>query len=261
MANFHTIETGYFWADGGAMFGPIPKKYWQKKYPCNENNMCRMSMRSLFIELDDRKIVIDCGAGDKHLNKLKFYAPHHLKDLREEIQTIGYAASEVTDVILTHLHFDHCGGGTVFDENRNCVPAFPNARYWLSRAQWENYQKPRLYEESSFFAENIDPVFEAGLLHFVEEDTRLTPEVSMHLFNGHTPGQIVVFIELNNRRVVFAGDVIPASTHISPGWLSAYDNDAALAMEEKMRLLDWIKQRGGAEIIFPHDAHTPKKSV
>ncbi len=260
MANFHTIETGYFWVDGGAMFGPIPKKYWQKRYPCNENNMCLMTMRCLFIETNYRKILIDCGAGDKQLDKLKYYQPHDLKDLTTEIEKIGYSANEVTDIVLTHLHFDHCGGGTAFDKNRNVVPAFPNATYWLSQAQWDNYRNPMLYEASSFFPENIEPVFEAGQLKLIDSDQSLCENITLKLYDGHTPGQIVVFFDNENENIVFPADVVPTSVHLPLGWLSAYDNNAALAMEEKKRFLDEAKTRN-ATLVFFHDAYTKKAKM
>lgn len=261
MAEFHIIETGYFLADGGAMFGPIPKKYWSKRYHCDDNNMCKMAMRCLFIETDDRRILIDCGSGDKQLDKLKYYQPHDLNDLTLEIEKIGYSAEEVTDVILTHLHFDHCGGGTIINNKGEVIPTFPNATYWLSKAQWDNYKLPRPYEAASFFPENIDPIYSAGQLKLVDNDMLLCPEVLLKLYDGHTPGQIVAFINNEEQgQVIYPGDVIPTSVHMPVGWLSAYDNDAALAMEEKQRFLDEVKAKGGL-LIFFHDAYNSTKHI
>ena len=261
MAEFHIIETGYFLADGGAMFGPIPKKYWSKRYPCDDNNMCKMAMRCLFIETDDRKILIDCGSGDKQLDKLKYYQPHDLNDLTLEIEKIGYSAEEVTDVILTHLHFDHCGGGTIINKEGEVIPTFPNATYWLSKKQWYNYKTPRPYEVASFFPENIDPIYNTGQLKFVESDMLICPEVLLKLYDGHTPGQIVAFINNEEEgQVIYPGDVIPTAVHMPVGWLSAYDNNAALAMEEKQRFLDEVKAKGGL-LVFFHDAYNGTKHV
>ena len=260
MTNFHIINTGYFRADGGAMFGPIPKKYWSKRYPCNQNNMCLMAMRCLFIETDNRKILVDCGAGDKQLNKLKYYQPHDLRNLRTEIEKIGYAADEVTDVVLTHLHFDHCGGGTVFNPAGEAVPAFTNATYWLSRAQWDNYRNPMLYEAASFFPENIEPVFEAGQLQLIDSDTTLCESIHLKLYDGHTPGQIAVFFHNQGQKVVFPADIVPTSVHLPPGWLSAYDNNAALAMEEKKRFLDEVRAEN-ATLVFFHDAYVESMKI
>lgn len=251
MIKFHIIESGYFMADGGAMFGPIPKMYWERKYPCNENNLCVMAMRCLFVETENRRILIDTGVGNKH--ELKFYQPHNLKDMVEEIKKIGYEPSEITDVVLTHLHFDHCGYATCFDEDKKVVPTFPNATYWLSKAQWENYRNPRLYEKDSFFAENIEPVFDCNQQTLLEEDTELFEGFTLKLYDGHTPGQIAVFIDTENEKIVYPGDVVPTSAHVSLGWLSAYDNNAALAMEEKKRLLDKVVQEERTAIFY-HDA-------
>ena len=261
MADFHIIETGYFLADGGAMFGPIPKKYWSKRYPCDENNMCKMAMRCLFIETEDRKILVDCGSGDKHLSKLKYYQLHDLNDLTLEVEKLGYGADEVTDVILTHLHFDHCGGGTIINSEGVVVPTFPNAKYWLSQAQWDNYKNARPYEAASFFEDNIEPIREAGQLHLIDNDMLLCTEVLIKQYDGHTPGQLVIFINNETEgEVVFPGDVVPTSVHMPVGWLSAYDNNAALAMEEKQRFLDEVKAKNSL-LIFFHDAYTSMKRL
>lgn len=258
MIKFHIIESGYFMADGGAMFGPIPKMYWERKYPCDENNLCVMAMRCLFVETKNRRILIDTGVGNKH--ELKFYQPHNLKDIVEEIKKIGYEPSEITDVVLTHLHFDHCGYATCFDKDGKTGPTFLNATYWLSKAQWENYRNPHLYEKDSFFTENIEPVFESNQLTLLEEDTNLFEGFTLKLYDGHTPGQIAVLIDTDNEKIVYPGDVVPTSAHVSLGWLSAYDNNAALAMEEKKRLLDKVVKEERTAIFY-HDAQIVSAKV
>ena len=258
MIKFHIIESGYFMADGGAMFGPIPKMYWERKYPCNEQNLCIMAMRCLFVETKNRRILIDTGLGNKH--ELKFYKPHNLKDIVEEINRVGYNLSEITDVVLTHLHFDHCGYATIFDKNKNAIPTFPNATYWLSKAQWGNYRNPLLYEKDALFAENIDSVFESNQLTLIEEDTELYDGFILKLYDGHSPGQIAAFIDTGDEKIVYPGDVVPTSAHVSLGWLSAFDNNAALAMEEKKRLLDKVVQEE-RRAIFYHDAHIVSAKV
>ena len=155
MLKFHIIESGYFMGDGGVMFGPVPKKYWSAKYKTDDKNMCVMSMRCLFIETDTRRILIDSGIGNKHDSKLKFFQPFDQKDIRDEIRKIGHEPEDVTDVIISHLHFDHCGGNTVINQNNAAVPASPNATYHISLKQCNNYRKPSLFEASSFFADNI----------------------------------------------------------------------------------------------------------
>ena len=258
MIKFHIIESGFFMADGGAMFGPIPKMYWERKYQCNENNLCVMAMRCLFVETENRRILIDTGVGDKH--ELKFYQPHNLKDMEEVIKEIGYEPYEITDVVLTHLHFDHCGYATKLDEDKKAIPTFPNATYWLSKPQWDNYRNPRMYEKDSFFAENIESVFDSNQLTLIEDDTELFEGFTMKLYDGHSPGQIAVFIDTDTEKIVYPGDVVPTSAHVSLGWLSAYDNNAALAMEEKKRLLDKIVQEERRTIFF-HDANIVSSKI
>lgn len=258
MIKFHIIESGYFMADGGAMFGPIPKMYWERKYPCNEKNLCVMAMRCLFVETENRRILIDTGVGNKH--ELKFYQPHNLKDIVEEIKGIGYEPHEITDVVLTHLHFDHCGYATCFDKDKKAIPTFTNATYWLSKAQWENYRSPLLYEKDAFFAENIEPIYNANQLKLINEDVELLKGFSLKLYDGHTSGQIAAFIDTKNEKIVYPGDVVPTSAHVSLGWLSAYDNNAALAMEEKKRLLDKVVEEERTAIFY-HDAKTVSAKV
>lgn len=258
MIKFHIIESGYFMADGGAMFGPIPKMYWERKYPCNEKNLCVMAMRCLFVETENRRILIDTGVGNKH--ELKFYQPHNLKDIVEEIKGIGYEPHEITDVVLTHLHFDHCGYATCFDKDKKAIPTFTNATYWLSKAQWENYRSPLLYEKDAFYPENIEPIYNANQLKLINEDVELLKGFSLKLYDGHTPGQIAAFIDTKNEKIVYPGDVVPTSAHVSLGWLSAYDNNAALAMEEKKRLLDKVVEEERTAIFY-HDAKTVSAKV
>ncbi len=258
MIKFHIIESGYFMADGGAMFGPIPKMYWERKYPCNEKNLCVMAMRCLFVETENRRILIDTGVGNKH--ELKFYQPHNLKDIVEEIKGIGYEPHEITDVVLTHLHFDHCGYATCFDNDKKAIPTFANTTYWLSKAQWENYRSPLLYEKDAFYPENIEPIYNANQLKLINEDVELLKGFSLKLYDGHTSGQIAAFIDTKNEKIVYPGDVVPTSAHVSLGWLSAYDNNAALAMEEKKRLLDKVVEEERTAIFY-HDAKTVSAKV
>lgn len=251
MLKFQAINLGYFKGDGGVMFGTVPKRYWERKYPCDSRNMCAMAMRSLLIETDDKLIVIDPGMGDKHLDKVKFYQPYELKNIVREIEKLGYAKEQVTDVIFTHLHFDHCGGGTIKDESGNIIPTFTNAKYHASTAQWQNYRNPGIFEKSSFFADNIEPLFESGKLNFITDDMNLTSEIRLELYGGHTPGQIVVLFNQNEKKYCFPGDLIPTSVHLPLEWLSGYDNHVALAMEEKARF--YKNHSKDLEFIFYHD--------
>jgi glyoxylase-like metal-dependent hydrolase (beta-lactamase superfamily II) len=255
MLKYHIIESGYFMGDGGVMFGAVPKKYWSAKYKTDENNMCVMSMRCLFIETESRRILIDNGLGNKHNNKLKFFQPHNTVDIRDEIRKIGYEPEEVTDVIISHLHFDHCGGSTILNDDNEAVPAYPNATYHVILKQWNNYRKPSLFEKGSFFADNIEPVYDAGQLKFVLEDIQLDENIRLELYDGHTPGQIAVLFENEDGKYAFPGDVVPTSLNLQLSWLCAYDNSMVVAMEEKKRFMDKAKA-DNRTLIFYHDAYT-----
>ena len=253
MLKFQAINLGYFKGDGGVMFGTVPKKYWQRKYPCDENNMCVMTTRSLLIETDDRLIIVDPGMGDKHLSKIKFYQPYELKNIIEEIEKLGYRKEQVTDVIFTHLHFDHCGGGTIFNAQGDVVPAFANAVYHVSREQWDNYRCPCAFEKGSFFVDNVEPLWEAGKIHLIDKDMDFTTDIHLELYDGHTPGQIVVLFAMDGENYAFPSDLFPTSAHLSPEWLSGYDNFIALAMDEKLRFLEKHADEK-LKYIFYHDA-------
>lgn len=256
------IDTGYFYADGGAMFGTVPKTAWQRRYPTNEDNTCVLAMRSALITTDDgRVILIDNGAGNKHLKQLSYYKFFDLKELDEELASRGVLPHQVTDVVLTHLHFDHCGYTTFRDkDSRELFLSFPNATHWVSRSQWENCLEPNPLEIDSFFIENIWPVAEAGKLGLINEDIILCPEITLRLFNGHTPGQIVPYIRTPEQTIVFAGDVIPLAASVSPEWISAYDTFPLTSYHEKLRMLEEAALKEQA-IVYCHDAYTPCTTI
>ncbi|WP_102407324.1 MBL fold metallo-hydrolase [Parabacteroides bouchesdurhonensis] len=252
----HFIDTGYFYADGGAMFGAIPKTAWQRRYPCNESNACILAMRSALFVVDDRIILIDTGAGDKHLKQLSYYKFFDLKDLGEELQKLGYTCEQVTDVVLTHLHFDHCGYSTIKNkESGKLSAAFPNAKYWVSRSQWDNFNHPNALEKDSYFTENMQAVADADLLHLLDTDTFICPEIELRIYDGHTAGQLVPYLQMPERTVVFAGDVIPLAASVSPEWISAYDTNPVISYNEKIRMLDEAANERQA-LVFCHDAYT-----
>jgi len=255
MLKFHIIESGYFMGDGGVMFGPVPKKYWSAKYKVDDKNMCVMSMRCLFIETNTRRILIDSGIGNKHDSKLKFFQPFDQKDIRDEIRNIGYEPEEITDVIISHLHFDHCGGNTVLNNKNEAVPTYPNATYHLSLKQWNNYRNPSIFEQASFFADNVEPIYDSGQLRFVIEDTQLEDNIRLELYDGHSPGQIAVLFDDGEEKYAFPGDVVPTSLNLQLGWLCAYDNSMVEAMDEKKRFMDKVRAEKRT-LIFYHDAYT-----
>lgn len=253
MFKIELIESGYIMADGGAMFGAVPKRAWQRKYPSDENNLCPLAMRCVLAVSDRRKILIDTGMGDKLLDEVSYYQPHNLVNVGRVIEEYGHQVSEITDVVLTHLHFDHCGYATKRDETGRVIPSFPNARYWLSKKQWNVFLKPNRLESDSIFADNILPVSEAGQLQLIGTDAELCEGIKLRLFDGHTMGQIVVYIDSADGVYTFPGDLIPTSAHVPPDWISAYDICALTSLNEKERFLSEAEKEGYT-LIYCHDA-------
>ncbi|MDR1500721.1 MAG: MBL fold metallo-hydrolase [Tannerellaceae bacterium] len=249
------IDSGRFLADGGAMFGAIPKTTWQRRYPCDDNNRCVMVMRSALVTVGDRIVLIDTGAGDKQLKRLSYYGFSGLADLAGELSRRGVSGEQVSDVVLTHLHFDHCGYVTLRDKaTGTLLPAFPNATHWISRKQWDICHKPSPVEKDSYFTENISALDKANKVRLIDHDAELCHTISLRLYDGHTPGQIAPYIETPERTVVFAGDVIPLAASVSPEWISAYDTSPLTSYDEKIRMLEEAAASGQA-LIYCHDAY------
>lgn len=258
----HLINTGCFYADGGAMFGATPQSAWQRRYPCDEHNRCILAMNVGLVITDDQRIIlIDTGVGNKHLEQLKSttYQFFNLVDLNEAIRQYGITSEQVTDVILTHLHFDHCGY-TTQKEKEQISLSFPNATCWVSKTQWENSISPNALEIDSYFPENMQAVEQAGKLKIIDKDCELCEHVTLHLYDGHTTGQVIPYIQTGQMTFVFAGDVIPIAAQISPKWISAYDIYPLTSYHEKMRLLNNIAE-GNYAVIYYHDAYTPCTTI
>ena len=254
-----TIDTGYFYADGGAMFGAIPKTAWNRKYPSDEMNGCVLAMRSLLVQTADRCLLIDTGAGYKHLKSLSYYRFFGLKDLKEELCLRNLSPEDITDVVLTHLHFDHCGYCT-WEEGDELRLTFPNATHWVSERQWHAFRRPHPLEKDSFFLEDMDLVEKSGKLCLITGPQVLCPNVTLLLADGHTYGQIVPCIQGNEEPILFAGDVIPLLASVSPEWISAYDVYPIASYDEKIRLLEQAVQ-GDYRIVFCHDAYTISSKI
>jgi len=250
------IDTGYFYADGGAMFGAIPKSSWSKRYPHDDTNSCILAMNCLLITTDDGRIMlIDNGAGTKQLKKKSYYRFFNLIDLHAILKEKGITPDQVTDVILTHLHFDHCGYTTLENpETGDLCLAFPRANHWISKKQWDHLSSLHPLEKESYFKENTALLSGSPLLKLIEEDTIISPVMTLRLFEGHTSGQIVPYITQQDQTFVFAGDVIPLAASISPEWISAYDSYPLSSYHEKCRLLEEAVLKNQA-IIFCHDAY------
>lgn len=253
--NIHKIEAGHFNADGGACFGVVPKRVWKKRYPCDEDNFCKLTMRCLLVDTGDRKILIDTGTGNKQADYLRFYGIKEIVDFETELNKLGLSCDDITDVILTHLHFDHCGGCTRYNNQKQLELTFPKAYYWVGETQWKNMLNPNVREGDSYFLENMLPVQEAGRLKLVTENISLCPGIDLKIYNGHTVGQLVIYINSGDKTFVYVGDVIPSAANIPLAWVSAYDTFPITSMTEKKKLLDEAIA-GNHILIFEHDAYT-----
>ncbi len=230
----YIIDTGNLKLDGGAMFGVVPKVMWNKKYPADKNNLCNWAMRCLLVVDGERKVLIDNGMGDKQDER--FTRHYHLNgegDLHQSLRKAGFAAEDITDVILTHLHFDHVGGSVKYDENGELALTFPYAKYWTSAAQWEWAVAPNRREQASFLKENILPIQEKEQLFLIEEEGKLFPNIEVRFFDGHTAGQVIPIIDYHGKKLVFMADFLPSTAHIPLPWVMAYDTRPLITMDEK----------------------------
>ena len=218
------------------MFGAIPKRAWSRKLSSDSQNRCLMGMNCVLVWTDDRLVLIDAGVGSKDLGKLSYYDFQHNRDIRELVSEAGFQPEDVTDVILTHLHFDHCGGCTYTDSQAKPMVAFPRAKHHVGTKQWDSYQHPNYLEADSFRPQDMMPVYEAGLLHQIDEPLELFPGLRIEVYDGHTRGQLAVVIEGEEEQVVVPGDVIPTQHHLSDAWISAYDIEPLLSLASKQAL-------------------------
>lgn len=234
----HTIDTGYFKLDGGAMFGVVPKTIWQKLNPPDERNLCTWQMRCLLIEDGKQLILIDCGLGNKQDEKFfTHYEPHGDASLEKSIHALGFSFDDVTDVLLSHLHFDHCGGA-IKREGEKLVPAFKNAVYWSNEKHWDWATKPNDREKASFLKENILPIQQSGQLKFVEEGSNpIHSNITMQTVSGHTESMFIPHIKMGDKTLVYCADLFPSMAHIPLPYIMAYDTRPLLTLDEKKKFL------------------------
>lgn len=236
--NLHVIDTGHFKLDGGAMFGVVPKALWNRHQPADENNRCTWAMRCLLIEAHGRVILIDTGMGNKQDDKFRsHFEPHGEGDLLASIARAGYTREEITDVVLTHLHFDHCGGAVQKRPNGDLELTFPNAIHWSEENHWKWATDPNPRERASFLKENILPIQESGMLRFVNDDTEIIPELWFAIADGHTHGMLIPHLEIGEETLVFMADLLPSPTHIPLAWVMGYDIDPLQTIREKEAFL------------------------
>lgn len=256
MKKLFPVEITNFKIDGGAMFGVVPKVLWEKHYPADENNLCNWALRSLLIDDGERVILIDNGFGEKQSEK--FMSRFHLnnyKGIHTALSEIGYAAEDVTDMIITHLHYDHCGGGVQFNKEKTGYElTFKNARYWVSREQWDWALNPNQREKDSFLKENLMPMLESGQLHLIEKSGELFPGFEVRLYHGHTLGQVIPFIQFNGSTIVFMADLLPSLAHIPLPYIMSYDIMPMETLKEKESFLREAAENNFV-LFFQHDLY------
>jgi len=251
----HAIETGLFKLDGGAMFGVVPKSIWNKTNPADENNLCTWAMRCLLIEEGDRLILVDNGIGDKQDEKfLKHYYLHGEDTLDKSLRAKGFNKDDITDVFLTHLHFDHCGG-SIIREGEKLRPAFKNAFYWSNEKHWDWAVNPNDREKASFLKDNILPIQESGQLRFIEDKdgVKFHEGVNIRFAYGHTDAMMLPQIQYKGKTLVYMADLLPSVGHIPLPYVMAYDMFPMKTLTEKKAFLQEAADNNYI-LILEHDS-------
>jgi glyoxylase-like metal-dependent hydrolase (beta-lactamase superfamily II) len=240
----HSLNTGFFKLDGGAMFGVVPKSLWSRTNRPDDNNLCTWAMRSLLIEDGDRLMLIDTGIGNKQSEKFfSHYFLHGDDSLDGNLKKLGFHRDDITDVFLTHLHFDHCGGAIEFDSTKNAFrPAFKNATFWSNKDHWQWATQPNPREKASFLKENILPIEESGQLKWIDVNGNKTinafPGIDIFFADGHTDKQMVPIIDYKGKKIAFVADLLPSTGHIPLPYVMGYDTRPLLTMTEKESFLN-----------------------
>ena len=255
----HVLNTGFFKLDGGAMFGVVPKSLWSRTNPADENNMCSWALRSLLIEDGDRLMLIDTGMGDKQSDKFfSHYYLHGSDSLDKNLNKLGFSKDDITDVFLTHLHFDHCGGSVVWNEQKNGYrPNFKNATYWSTENHWEWAINPNGREKASFLKENILPIQESGQLKFIKNEGQLTKNVFNNIdvlfVDGHTENMMIPHIKYQGKTLVFMADLLPSVGHLPLPYVMGYDTRPLTTLKEKGAFLSFA-EKNDYVLFLEHDS-------
>ena len=259
-----SIETGYFKLDGGAMFGVVPKTIWQKMIPADENNLCSWTMRCLLVDTGERRILIDTGLGDKQDEKFfSHYFLHGDDSLMSSLHHAGYQDTDITDVLLTHFHFDHVGGAVKKDADGKLVPTFPNAKYYSTQRHYDWAFDPNARERASFLKENFVPLKEAGVLHFTEEiqGFQWSEDIRLRFSYGHTESMMHPEIRVNEDiTIIYAADLIPSAHHVGLPYIMGYDIRPLETLKEKTSFLAEVAQKG-YYLFLEHDKDTECISI
>lgn len=252
--NLYSIHTGNFKLDGGAMFGVVPKVIWNKLNPADDNNLCTWAMRCLLVEDGNRLILIDNGIGDKQDARfMSHYYLHGNDNLDKSLASAGFHRDDITDVLLTHLHFDHCGG-SIIRQGDKLIPAFRNAKYWSNQQHWEWATHPNAREKASFLKENILPIQESGQLNFIKPGERFNENIGLHWVHGHTQSMMLPMINYKDRQLVFMADLLPSVAHIPIPYVMAYDMFPLTTLNEKTEFLQKALENDYI-LFFEHDAN------
>ena len=257
----HPIEAGNFKLDGGAMFGVVPKTIWNKTNPADENNLIDIAARCLLIEDGNRLTLIDTGMGNKQSEK--FFGYYYLwgdHSLDKSLKNAGFHRDDITDVFMTHLHFDHCGGSVNWNKDKTGYEvAFKNAKFWTNDNHWEWATKPNAREKASFLHENIIPMQESGQLNFIDRPNSgfgFSSELGFDIFyaDGHTEKQMLPHINYNGKTIVFCADMLPTAGHIPIPYVTGYDTRPLMSMDEKQIFLNNAADNN-YYLWLEHDAH------
>ena len=258
--NLYPINAGNFKLDGGAMFGVVPKSLWQKTNPSDSENLIDLTARCMLIESGSRLILVDAGMGDKQSEKFfSYYKPWGDDSLIRSINKAGFSIDEITDVFLTHLHFDHCGGSTVLNSNNVSVPLFKNAQYWSNKNHWDWATNPNSREKASFLKENLIPIEESGQLCFLDVKSpgfNHYDELGFDVLfvDGHTEKQMIPKVSFKEKEVVFMADLLPTAGHIPLPYIMGYDVRPLTTLDEKRSFLTLAVEEEYC-LFMEHDAH------
>lgn len=254
---FHIIESGKFKLDGGAMFGVVPKVMWNKLNPSDENNLCTWNMRCLLVEHGEKKILFDVGLGDKQDEKfMSHFEPHGMDSLVPSLAAKGFKPEDITDVFITHLHFDHCGGALRYNDEKEIVPVFPNAKYWSNKEHFDWAYNPNPREKASFLKENFVPLRDQGLLNFipVAQGVQWIENIEVRFYYGHTTSMMVPIIHMEDgKRLIYCADLLPSAYHVKMPYVMSYDIKPMVTLKEKKAFYEEVMRIPETYLFFEHD--------